>query len=65
MAKPRSTRAHWVKTDQGRGWTKYERGNCRITVAPSGAVLLIAPGSTSAHLNLAAAKRAACRSIGA
>jgi hypothetical protein len=58
----------WTRREDEHGWVSYTRGNCRIVVPPSepGAkprVKLFAPGVTSEHVGLDAAKRAALLSV--
>jgi len=52
-------RSAWDKEYIRAGWATYTRGNCRITEAPSGAVMLYAPGCTTEHGTVDSAKRAA------
>lgn len=46
----------WNKRKNSAGWTRLTRGNCRITVSPSGRVMLYSPGITTEHVSLDAAK---------
>jgi len=53
-------RSAWTKTTDCTGWTMYARGNCRVQAPPSGSrVRLYAPGCTTEHATVDAAKRAA------
>lgn len=62
--------ATWTKTTDAHGWTTYTRGACRIVASPRAAlskaalVQLYAPGCTSEHSGVDAAKRAAARTPG-
>jgi hypothetical protein len=50
----------WLKSTDGYGWTTYKRGNCRIVESPLKIrFMLYAPGCTTEHPSLGAAKRAA------